>query len=275
MSKWTLLGVIVLVGLLWVWLLVSLLDGPESPTNGADKPTASSHDDETVEASAGVIDLTELMDEGAERTARAGRNQAVLAQRMHRASYDPFQGVLKKDISKHLQLSRAYFRAGQLSNARVELETATAVAPDDPAIWLSLAAVQEALADLSAAQASYNRVLDLDPANTAAANNLAYILATTALSSLRDGARAVALARMACEITRYQSAATLDTLAAAYAEVGDFESAVATASRAHRLAIEEGTFDLADHLETCLSRYRANKPMRVEPQVAAASASSS
>jgi hypothetical protein len=43
---------------------------------------------------------------------------------------------------------------------------------------------------------------------------------------LRDGKKAVEYARKACDLTEWKSAWDLDTLAAAYAEVGQFDEAV-------------------------------------------------
>ena len=57
-------------------------------------------------------------------------------------------------------------------------------------------------------------------------NGLAWVLATTRFDQLRDGATAVVEANRATALAR--TASTLDTLAAAYAESGDFDKAVAT-----------------------------------------------
>ena len=57
-------------------------------------------------------------------------------------------------------------------------------------------------------------------------NNLAWVLATTPKEKLRDGKRAVKLATKAAELTDYDQAYILSTLAAAHAETGDFDKAV-------------------------------------------------
>ena len=62
--------------------------------------------------------------------------------------------------------------------------------------------------------------------NPLGCNGLAWLLATTRFDRLRDGPVAVTQALRATALLR--TATTLDTLAAAYAETGDFDKAVAT-----------------------------------------------
>ena len=57
-------------------------------------------------------------------------------------------------------------------------------------------------------------------------NNRAWLRATCPDSSIRNGRLAVADARKACELDAWMFASGIDTLAAAYAEAGDFDSAV-------------------------------------------------
>jgi len=61
-------------------------------------------------------------------------------------------------------------------------------------------------------------------------------------------------------LTIRQNAISLNTAAAAYAEVGRFDKAVEMASNALRLAQEEGQNDLASSIKTRLALYQQNKP---------------
>ncbi len=54
----------------------------------------------------------------------------------------------------------------------------------------------------------------------------------------------------------------LDTLAAAYAEAGHFDEAVATARKAVELAAAAGQNTLAGQIEARLQLYRQQKPFR-------------
>jgi len=58
------------------------------------------------------------------------------------------------------------------------------------------------------------------------ANNLAWILSTNPDPKIRSGLEAVDWARKACKASGYRDPYTLDTLAAALAESGDFSEAI-------------------------------------------------
>jgi len=88
-------------------------------------------------------------------------------------------------------------------------------------------------------------------------NRLAWLLATCPAAEIRDGARAVALARRACESDGWKSAAYLDTLAAAYAEAGNFEEAEKWALKA-----AENPGEHATTIQAHLKSFRAGKPWR-------------
>ncbi len=94
------------------------------------------------------------------------------------------------------------------------------------------------------------------PKDPGIANYLAWLLATSPDSKLRDGPRAVELARLADELTGGSSIAVLDTLAAAYAEAGRFDEAVATANRARKLARQADDDDMAAAIEARLDLYQ-------------------
>jgi Flp pilus assembly protein TadD len=104
--------------------------------------------------------------------------------------------------------------------------------------------------------AEYSKALRLLPGMDEAANNLAWLLATCPDRSLRDGARAIALARQASQRSQDQNPVILGTLAAAYAEVGNLAEAVATAQRARQLALAQNNRPYAGVLEAQLRQYQ-------------------
>lgn len=94
------------------------------------------------------------------------------------------------------------------------------------------------------------RLIIASPNYAPAHNSAAWVLATTDDESLRDGKVAVSLAKIACKLTDYKKAYMLDTLAAAYAAVGEFEKAVAWQTVATSLADEKQKAEFEAHLLT-------------------------
>ncbi len=94
-------------------------------------------------------------------------------------------------------------------------------------------------------------------------NNLAWVLATSPQDDLRDGDKALEYGLKACEVSEYKEAHILSTLAAAYAEVGDFDSARKWSTKAIEIGEEEDNEQL-DQLKQELESYEEEKPWREE-----------
>jgi Flp pilus assembly protein TadD len=82
--------------------------------------------------------------------------------------------------------------------------------------------------------------------------------------SLRDGARAVQLATQASQAAGGTNPLFLRTLAAAYAQAGQFSDAVQTAQKALELA-EPRSKPLADALRREVKLYEAGRPFEQAP----------
>lgn len=92
-----------------------------------------------------------------------------------------------------------------------------------------------------------------------AQNDYAWLLSTSHMDNLRDGELALSYAERA--VAQVESAAYLDTLAAAYAELGRYTEAVSTQEQALALVAEAGSEEaqaLAEHL----AAYQAGEPWR-------------
>jgi len=93
------------------------------------------------------------------------------------------------------------------------------------------------------------------------ASNLAWVLATSPEAIHRNGHEAVRLAEWACNATAYKSPPLLDTLAAAYAEAGQFDQAVSTTLQAIEI-VRSNPKSPTSTLESRLELYRAGRPYR-------------
>jgi serine/threonine protein kinase len=98
------------------------------------------------------------------------------------------------------------------------------------------------------ARALYKQVVEcygkpVEARDPKALNGLAWLLATCGDAAMRDGARAVGLSERAVEMTRRKDANFLDTLAAAYAEAGQFSAAVKAQKEAMDLLTDQVSKD--------------------------------
>jgi tetratricopeptide (TPR) repeat protein len=112
------------------------------------------------------------------------------------------------------------------------------------------------------------KVVETDPMDYTSINNLAWILSTSPIDSVRNGHRAVELAKKAGELTRYKRAFILSTLAAAYAEAGDFDKArewsqqSVDVAKAEKGKTEEERQELLDHLQKEWDCFKQDIPFR-------------
>ncbi len=115
-------------------------------------------------------------------------------------------------------------RRGRYREALDDITRALELRPGHTGDLHNRAVVLASLGRQAEAIRDYEMVLAREPSSSGTLNNLAWLLATVRDPALRDCRRAIAYARRAIEA--YRSGAWLDTLAAAYAECGEFEQAV-------------------------------------------------
>ncbi|MFQ5731379.1 MAG: tetratricopeptide repeat protein [Planctomycetaceae bacterium] len=150
-----------------------------------------------------------------------------------------------------------YDRALADFNAAIRLDARFAPA------WEAGGSARQAKGEYAAAIRNYQQAIKLDAKFVRAYNNLAWIMATCRTGKHRDGKQAVEYAMKACEMTNFQEAGTLDTLAAALAESGRYDDAVKRASEAAALADDSKKKAILRRLVL----YKARKPFREAPQV--------
>jgi tetratricopeptide (TPR) repeat protein len=107
-----------------------------------------------------------------------------------------------------------------------------------------------------------NEAIRLDPKDLIAHNNLAFILASCPEARCRNGAMAVKHATKACELSGWQYEDCVDTLAAAYAETGNYDEAIKRQQQAIQLAPK----DKKDNYKAKLELYKQGKPFREKPK---------
>lgn len=222
--------------------------------------------DQTERALADVDRLLEL---------RPGLSMAVRLRTMLLAgegrygeAIQQLEDLLKRkpdDIESQMQMAIFYSADRKPQKA---LQIYTAILAQHPDNWEALRGRGDTLLTTgkhAEAIADFEKALKMRPKDAGVLNNLAWVLATSPNDKFRNGKRAVELATLGCEITKYEQAHILSTLAAAYAETGDFKSAVKWSQK----AVEKGQDDQKEALGKELASYRAGKPWRellLEPE---------
>jgi tetratricopeptide (TPR) repeat protein len=111
----------------------------------------------------------------------------------------------------------------------------------------------------------YEHALKLDPEDTGVLNNLAWVMATSPDDDVRNADRSIELGKKASELTKYEKPHILSTLAAGYAEKGDWETAIKWSSKAVELGAKDDGID--DQLKKELESYKNKKPWREKQEV--------
>lgn len=169
-------------------------------------------------------------------------------------------------------LGEAYALTGALEHAERSLRRALELNAGLVRAWDYLGVTLRGRGDAAGAVEAFRRGLALAPQNASIANELAWLLATSPHESLRNGPEAVRLAELALRGGGENSAAVLDTYAAALAETGQFERALAVLDRALRLASQPGQEEFADQLRARRALYERGEPYREQTGAASAPA---
>jgi tetratricopeptide (TPR) repeat protein len=192
------------------------------------------------------------------------------------AAIDDFRRLARLDADNPVlaaQLGMLYLAAKQPRAARQRFDRAIEL---DEGLFLARRGRGDAalaIGDHKSARVDLERAVELEPDNESVLNNLAWLLATSPDDAIRDGRKAIEIATKACERTEWKESHILSTLAAAYAETGDF----ATARRYSRQAVdvEDTPEEVRQQLRDELASYEREQPWRERQQVEEAAAGAS
>jgi tetratricopeptide (TPR) repeat protein len=154
--------------------------------------------------------------------------------------------------------SRIFQAQGDSNAALKDAEEAVRLWPNSSMCVMERAERRRALNDLPGSASDKKLALECFPKNPKGFDAAARWMATSEWAEFRDGRVAVDLAEKACEATNSKNVDYLDTLAAAYAEAGQFDKAIEWQQKALDLAAETQQEAFAARL----TLYRAGKPYR-------------
>ena len=216
--------------------------------------------DEAIEEFSKAIEL-----DPAYTSAEANLGHALLEKNNVDGAIEHLQKALQlgpetAEIQNNLGIGLA--QKGQIPDAIPHFERALEIAPNmaEAHYYLGLAQVMQGRG--AAGLAHWRQALKSDPENIQALNDAAWLLATSADATLRNGNEAVPLAQHAVQLTSGRTPELIGTLAAAYAEAGDFDKAIDAEQRAIDLATQQGNTSLAATLGARLALLQARSPIR-------------
>jgi Flp pilus assembly protein TadD len=178
------------------------------------------------------------------------------------AHYQKATTVRPNDFMASYGLGHALLEKGELDGAIQACRSALLIRPLDADCHTTLAIALEEKGNPVEAIQHYNKALELAPKSIPTLTNLAWLLATSQDPSLRDGLKAVELAKQADGLVGGTNALVLRTLAAAYAENGEFANAITTARSAMELARMHGEESLMADLDQQIALYELGMPYR-------------
>jgi len=175
-----------------------------------------------------------------------------------------FEAALEIDafmFPVHRRLGLVLGTKGRLAEALQHFEQALAIRPQDVEVLRSAAMTRTLLGQVEEGIRYYEKVLEIEPKDLDALNNIAWIRSAHLEAAHRDARQAVLLAEQARDWSPEPNAVIFDTLAAAYAEAGRYEEAVAACGRAIELARAKGQEAEARRFEEHLALFRAGRPV--------------
>lgn len=162
----------------------------------------------------------------------------------------------------HENLAKALLQKGQVADALVHYRKLLKLQPDNIEVHNIVGTVLIQQGRIREGVEEWQKVLAIQPDNGNAMSNLAWVFATSPEDPLRDGKRAVQLAEDAMRISGRRIPIIFRTLAAAYAESGEFSKAIQVAQQGIELANSQGNSGLATELQGNIALYQEQRPLR-------------
>jgi len=156
-------------------------------------------------------------------------------------------------------LGNALLQKGQVDEAIVQYQKTLQINPDFAEVHRNLGRALLQKGKVEQAVVHFQQALQTTPDSVEILNNLAWLLATSPDAHIRDGAQAAQYAEHACELTHHGVTLLVGTLAAAYAEAGRFDDALAAAQKACALARAAGETELLKRNQELLELYRSHQ----------------
>lgn len=193
----------------------------------------------------------------------AGRDKAAsrtssVPRKDSRPKEAPSKAARPAETVDYVERGLAWAQNRNYDRAIADYTQALQVNPKDPRAHMYRAAAWSNKGNYERAIADYTESMRLNPQHAGVHNSAAWLLATAPIASVRNGTRAVEVARKAAELSAWKDGNVLDTLAAAYAEAGNFAEAVRWQEQATKFP--DFMQDQGDGARARLELYRKRQP---------------
>ncbi len=159
-------------------------------------------------------------------------------------------------------LAITFLRSGRKQEAISEWQAALRIQPGNVEMHNNLAVALLEQGQIAAAVREWRETLRLQPDRLGTEISLAWVLATSPESNVRDGKSALELAQRASGGGAESNPMVYRVLAAAYAETGQYSAAIRTAEEGTQHADAQGHPAVAQLLQDDLALYQQEIPLR-------------
>jgi protein O-mannosyl-transferase len=187
---------------------------------------------------------------------RNGDLEEAIAQFRQTLQIDP------RNVPAHNNLAITFLKEGKTREAITEWEEALRLQPNNAEMHNNLAVALLDQGRIGEAVREWRETLRLQPDRVGTQTTLAWILATSPESAVRDATRALELAQHAFHAAGDRNLLLFRVLAAAYAENAQFPAAIQTAEEGARRAEAQGQRSIVQLLEGDLALYEQGIPLR-------------
>jgi tetratricopeptide (TPR) repeat protein len=142
------------------------------------------------------------------------------------ADFDEAVRLDPKHALAYYNRGKLYGDKGDDDKAIADYDQAIRLDPNLAPAYVNRGSAYLAKEGYDKAIADYDETIRLDPNYALAYKRLAWLLGTCPQASFRSGKKAVEYAIKACDLSKWKDPSSVETLAAAYAEAGDFDLAI-------------------------------------------------
>jgi len=179
------------------------------------------------------------------------------------ADYDEAMRLNSKHGPTFEYRGESYYKLGRKAEALADFNEAIRLNPDSPRLYNRRAMFHYYNRDYIKAIRDHTEALKRESNHSSTLNCLAWIWCTAPDPNIRNGRRALECATRACELTEWQTPGFVDTLAASYAELGQWTEAIKWANKAVDLATDEKA---REEYSSRIDLFEKRQPLRVTPE---------